>query len=265
MRLLAALIVLIPVIAQARANGLSGYSGKNMGTFCTSCHSGGTAPTVTVQGPSQLAVGQTSTFTVTITGGAASTAGVGAALGGAGSTGASLLSGADTKVVNAEVTHAQAALFAGGQATFTFRVQAPPTTGTMTLYVAGLSGNGGGTDTGDGAARTTLSLSVVASLPAGDAGTGGGAGGGTGGGGGGSGGGGSGGGGAAADGGSAPAPAPTPTPTAGPAPASRPAGVLGGTVEGDVGCSAVGGLPVGLLASATALLSLRRRRARTAR
>ena len=56
-----------PVPASATANGISGFSGKT-GSTCTPCHSNGTAPTVTLTGPTSVASGSTNTYTFMVGG-----------------------------------------------------------------------------------------------------------------------------------------------------------------------------------------------------
>jgi hypothetical protein len=58
--------------AYANNGGLPGYSGKPTaiapaGESCNQCHSGGTAPTVVINGPASLAAGQSAEYTLVVT------------------------------------------------------------------------------------------------------------------------------------------------------------------------------------------------------
>lgn len=161
MRLSASIFVLIPVVAVASPNGISGFSGKTSGSTCSSCHTGGAAPTVMLAGPNTLIAGQTGNYTVTIAGGAGTNAGFDAALGGANSGQAVFTPGAGAKLLNGEVVQSAAKAFAGGNATFTFAVKAPATAGVFTLSVAGLSGNGQTAASGDGTGTASLNVDVT--------------------------------------------------------------------------------------------------------
>ena len=52
--------------ASAYNDGIIGASGKDSGFYCSSCHAGGTAPTVAFEGPATMAPGSTATFRFTI-------------------------------------------------------------------------------------------------------------------------------------------------------------------------------------------------------
>lgn len=151
------LAALLASAAHARSNGIAGYSGRQ-GSTCNSCHSGGTAPMVTISGPTSVVAGSTNSYTVTLTGGAASAAGMNASVNNAAAT---LSAGDDTKVLNGEIVHSAATLFANGTATFTFRMYAPPTASSLTVYASGNSTNGAGNTAGDRAASTTLMVTVM--------------------------------------------------------------------------------------------------------
>src|SRR5207247_2465804 len=97
-----ALFTLVPALAFASSTGISGYSGKNAST-CNSCHTGGAAPMVTLNGPSTLVASATGTYTVTITGGAATKAGFDASVSSAGAV--LQQGGANTRIYSGEATH----------------------------------------------------------------------------------------------------------------------------------------------------------------
>ncbi len=154
-----------PRKAWARAAGISNYSGTTPFS-CTVHHSpNGTAPTVALAGPTSLAPGASGAYTFTIIGGAAVVGGLDVAT----SAGTLQASGAGTQLLinpvtqTNEVTHTAPALFSGNTLTFTFTLIAPSATGPLTLYAAGLSGNGSNTDGGDNSAKTTLAVNVAGS------------------------------------------------------------------------------------------------------
>lgn len=146
--------------AFAYATGQTGYSGKDSALTCASsgCHtlSGGTAPTVTLDGPSSLAPGQTGNYTFIIRGGPASRGGFNVAVDGAGT----LNAGAGSKKVAGEITHTGPKVFANGEVRFDFSLVAPATGTTLTLFGAGNSVNGNANETGDASATTTLKVKV---------------------------------------------------------------------------------------------------------
>ncbi len=156
--------VALPWMAWAHSNGITGYSGNpatNTGQICTKCHSGGTVPTVTLTGPTSLAPGASGVYTFTITGGAAVVGGLDV------STTSGTLQATDpnTQLSGVEITHTSAThSFTSGSLAFTFTLVAP-TSGTVTLYAAGLSADGDGTFNGDNAAGTTLAVTVTAPAP----------------------------------------------------------------------------------------------------
>lgn len=234
-----ALLLWLPFTAWATPTGISGFSGKSVGTTCTSCHSGGTAPTVMVSGPTTLMLGATGNYTVTVNGGPGKNAGIDAALGGANSGQAVFTAGTGTKLLNGEIVQNAAATMTGGTATFAFSVRAPSTNGVFTLSVAGLSGDGNLSPAGDGVATATVTVTV---------GTG-----------------------AATDAGTSPPPvvdagtpkvdagvaAPPPTTTSSRDYVAGPVGA--GGVDGDVGCSSVGGAPMLIIAAMLMVLWWARR------
>ncbi len=166
--LLLAASILWAATAAAHQNGITGVSGK-AGGFCNQCHSGGATPTVALSGPATLTAGQTATYTLTITGGAAVAGGLDAALDdGALAAGAALATvSPSTQRASGEITHTQPVAFAGGALAFQFAVTAPAAARTMTLYAAGNSTNHDGTPAGDRAAATTMTITVAAPPPPG--------------------------------------------------------------------------------------------------
>jgi hypothetical protein len=147
--------------AWASSGGRTGYSGNpatNYGEICTSCHSGGSVPTVTLTGPTSLATGESGTYTLTITGGAAVVGGLDVS-----TTGGTLqATGSNTKLSNGEITQTDSTAFSAGSLAFTFTLVAPSTAGTVTLYGTGLSADNNGSISGDDADGTTLAVGVSA-------------------------------------------------------------------------------------------------------
>lgn|GEM_PF-2511185 len=224
-RLATLFIVTFPFAVFATPAGISGFSGKSGGTLCTSCHSGGATPSVTLTGPSALAAGALGSYTVTVMGGtAAKVAGFDAALGGVNSGSATLTAGSGARLLNGEVVQSAAKMAASGVATFTFAVKAPLTAGPFTIFISGLAADNDLTPAGDGAGSTTLDVVVSTAGPV-DAGVV-----------------------TAAPAAVAPAPKPSP---------QSPPSI--GVVDGESGCSASGGLPMVLLVAMLAVALARKR------
>lgn len=156
----AALILASAAPAWARPNGITGYSGKNNGLICNDCHSGGTAPMLTLIGPASLTPGQVGEYVLKVTTGAAR-----AGMAAAATDGAVLAAGANTKTLNAEVTHMQPTTPANGAVDFEFKLTAPATPGPITIWVAGNAVDNSGSPAGDLAAATTKIVTVAAVAP----------------------------------------------------------------------------------------------------
>ncbi|MCO5193946.1 MAG: hypothetical protein M9928_05370 [Anaerolineae bacterium] len=156
----------------ALSTGISGFSGKDS-IYCNACHNDATAivPTVTMFGPQIVLPGSTHTYTLKISGGQALNPAAPAPGGGldvAASAGAlSILAGAtDTRVESGEITHTmRKPVDANGDVFFSFEWTAPGSASVETLYGAGNSVNGNGTNQGDAANITTLDIYVVDELP----------------------------------------------------------------------------------------------------
>lgn len=150
---------LLSAPAFANAAGQIGYSGKSAAT-CSTCHTGGSAPTVTLTGPTSLAAGATGQYKLTITGGPGVKGGFDVAVD---NTAASLefAAGTGIKKQSNELTHNAPKPAAGGAITFDFSLVAPPSAGTVKIFAAGNSVNGNGTEAGDAAATTTLTVNVT--------------------------------------------------------------------------------------------------------
>jgi len=167
---IAAWIALQVPSALASSTGIIGYSGKNGGTTCNTqagCHSGGTAPLVHFEGPTELPLGMMATFKFVVQSQATAqtAAGFDVAVSG-GKLG--LVTGQDEQLVLNELTHRSPEVNdANGQAMFTFTWTAPATPGTYTLYGAGNSVNNTNPHlpTGDFPAVTTYAIVVTADMP----------------------------------------------------------------------------------------------------
>ena len=73
----ACLVLLVATSSFANGSGAIGYSGAPPGNQnCNQCHTGGSAPTVSITGPTTLAAGATGTYTFTVSGGAAAAFGM---------------------------------------------------------------------------------------------------------------------------------------------------------------------------------------------
>lgn len=147
------------------SGGVSGYSGNpatNGGNTCSSCHSGGTIPTVNLTGPSSVQPGTVSTFTFTISGGQQNSGGLNISANG----GVLISTQASTRLQAAEITHNQRAIAAtDGTISWSFDWQAPTTPGSYTLYAAGLSSNGDSSTTQDDVATLSYVVTVSSAAP----------------------------------------------------------------------------------------------------
>jgi Abnormal spindle-like microcephaly-assoc'd, ASPM-SPD-2-Hydin len=150
----------VPQEAWARSGGISGFSGNP--STCTSCHGGGTVPTVSLTGPTSLTAGASGVYTLTITGGAAVVGGLDVST----TSGTLQATGSNTTLLNGEITHSTPVSFTGGSLAFTFTAVAPPAAGAFTLFASGLSADGDGSTSGDNSAKTSLAVNVVAGTPA---------------------------------------------------------------------------------------------------
>jgi hypothetical protein len=147
--LIALVIIYLPRSANAYPGGISGFSGKS-GSTCTSCHSTGTAPTVTISGPTSVTSGSTNTYTLTVGGSGNGGLDVASSIG-------SFIAGTGTQVMNGEITHTSATTTHSW--TFSWTAPTVTTNTTATLYGAAIDGFSGGTG------KTTLTATVMAPAP----------------------------------------------------------------------------------------------------
>jgi mono/diheme cytochrome c family protein/chitodextrinase len=140
------------------SGGVSGYSGQGANT-CVLCHSGGTTPTVNLDGPITVQPGTINTYTLTISGGQQNSGGLDVSV----DAGTLISTVASTRLQSGEITHsARATADANGDVSFSFNWQAPSTTGPANIYSAGLSTNGDGGTGGDAVATLVSTITVSA-------------------------------------------------------------------------------------------------------
>lgn len=145
-------VIFWSVPASASSNGISGFSGKN-GSTCTSCHSSGTAPIVTLTGPTTVTSGSTNTYTISVSTVMSGSGGVDVA-----ASAGTFAAGTGTKVLSGEIVHSSPS----SSHTWIFSWTAPTVTGTATatLYAAAIDSLGGGTGT------LQQGITVTATAPA---------------------------------------------------------------------------------------------------
>jgi hypothetical protein len=169
-RLLLAL-ALLPSVAAASSSGITQKSGNparvaGNGASCSSCHSGGAKPTVTLQGPATLAPGATGDYRLVIAGGQKNAGGLDVS-----SNRGTLIAGAGTRAktycYGVELTHlAPRSADATGAVTFDFQLQAPSDPDlTLRLYAAGNSVDLSGSPDGDQSELAVLDVVVGAGSP----------------------------------------------------------------------------------------------------
>ncbi|MFB1483795.1 MXAN_6652 family MXYO-CTERM-anchored protein [Corallococcus sp. RDP092CA] len=159
---LLAMGLLTATTAFATSTGITGNSGKS-GVTCNTCHNGGAAPTVELEGPTKVEKGATAQYSLIIRGGAAKTGGADIAVDNADT---SLVAGTGLKKLGAELTHSAPQAFTGTELRFNFSLVAPATDVTINLFGAGNSANADQDSTGDRAANTKLSIQVGNGSPA---------------------------------------------------------------------------------------------------
>ncbi|MBX3058648.1 MAG: hypothetical protein KF770_19455 [Anaerolineae bacterium] len=140
------------------STGIAGFSGMNGGNSCNNCHHSGVTPEVSIRGPQVVLPGGTQIYNLVISGGQETAGGLNVAV-----TEGSLLSLSDeTKLINGEIAHtAPKTINQEGDVVFSYAWTAPVITGTVTMYGAGNSVNGNGSNSGDAAGLTTLSIVVM--------------------------------------------------------------------------------------------------------
>lgn len=150
--------MLLPAIAAANSAGQTGRSGKQ-GAICNECHSGGTAPTVSFEGPDTVVVGSMATFRFTVQ--SARTQQRAAGFNVAVSAGTLATGGDGERLVGGELTHSAPRANVDGAASWELIWTAPNAPGEATLFGAGNSVNLNSQSSGDRAAATTLTVMVI--------------------------------------------------------------------------------------------------------
>lgn len=149
--------------ARGNSSGIFQKSGKQ-GSICSTtagCHFGGTAPLVSLDGPSRLLVGTMATFHFVIQSQSATQKFAGFNVAASGGT-LGIIAPGERKILD-EISHlAPRQNDANGRAAFDFTWVAPTTPGDYTLFGAGNSVNKDTTIAGDLAAATTLVVHVSA-------------------------------------------------------------------------------------------------------
>ena len=151
--------------AYGDANGRIGRSGAPPGNRdCTSCHTIGAAvPQVSINGPTSVAPSSTNNFTFSVAGGVAATAAAGnAGLNIFASTGSLVATDPNTNLQSGEITHLSPTAFGANGVTYTFDLIAPAIDSIVTIYAAGVSGDGDNSELNDGTTTTSLAITVGA-------------------------------------------------------------------------------------------------------
>lgn len=122
---------------QAYPGGAAGYTRKS-GTAGCSCHGSSyfnTTVLVKIAGPDTVIVNQTYDYTVTVSGGPSTKAGVDIAA----STGALTAVSSYLKAMSGELVHTTSVSYSNGGVVFSFKYTAPATASNQTLYATGSS------------------------------------------------------------------------------------------------------------------------------
>ncbi len=140
------------------STGIAGFSGMNGGNSCNNCHHSGVTPEVSISGSQVVLPGDTQIYTLIISGGQETAGGLNVAV-----TDGSLLSlSGETQLINGEIAHTTPkSANQDGDVVFSYAWTAPVITGTVTMYGAGNSVNGNGSNSGDAAGLTALSIVVM--------------------------------------------------------------------------------------------------------
>jgi MYXO-CTERM domain-containing protein len=154
--------------ANSNASNDTGRSSKTAGQTCnSSCHSPtGSAPTVALTGPATLAAGATGNFTLALTANAAPNTQSGCDIATSSAQATLALTTANLTLANGELVQKTPLAFTNGTATYDFKVTAPATAGSFTVYAYGMATNGSGTGGDNGKAATPLVVNVTGGAPA---------------------------------------------------------------------------------------------------
>jgi hypothetical protein len=149
--------------AHAMQSGITGYSGKQGPTCNDSCHQGGVTPSVRFEGPQRVMTDAIATFRFVVTSQSSKQKVAGFNVAASDGT-LGVIAGQSEHLEFEELTHDAPKPNVDGEAGWLFTWQAPSQTGVYTLYGAGLSANGNGTNGGDDSDFTTLDVTVVAEV-----------------------------------------------------------------------------------------------------
>jgi hypothetical protein len=154
--------------ANSNASNDTGRSSKTAGQTCNSnCHSPtGSAPTVALTGPATLAAGATGSFTLTLTANAAPNTQSGCDIATSSAQAALAVTTANLTLSSGELVQKTPLAFTNGTATYDFKITAPATAGSFTVYAYGMATNGSGTGGDNGKAATPLVVNVTGGAPA---------------------------------------------------------------------------------------------------
>lgn len=160
------MVVALPRLGNALMVGIVGNSGKQ-GTTCSTCHSGGSKPVVRFEVPTTVPADSLTLveFAVTSQSNEQQGAGFNVATDG-GLIG--VIEDQPERVEAGELTHLYPAFSEEGINAWSFYWRAPLTTGTYTLYGAGLSTNSNGNRNGDAATSTKTRVEVTSGERVGD-------------------------------------------------------------------------------------------------
>lgn len=158
-------ILFVSTRAFAYSAGISGYSGRQATRSCNDCHSGGKAPQVTIEGPTELAAGALASFRIVVKSTATAAqrhAGFNiAADAGTLDVVNPTVQGSQRFTQSGEIGHSARKQNSNGQAAWDFTWRAPLEPGDVEIFAAGNSTNASGTSAGDKASYTVLTVSVL--------------------------------------------------------------------------------------------------------
>ncbi len=157
------IILMSSILFYAYEDGITGRTLKSAEPGCT-CHSEtqSTQVNVTINGPDELAAGQTAAYSIRITGGSLVRGGTNIA-----ASAGNLQPGEGLQKIFGELTHVLPKQPQGNEVVFEFFFTAPSTQNTVTLYANGNSVNYNGTENGDSwnfAENKVITINTVASL-----------------------------------------------------------------------------------------------------
>jgi len=158
--------------ANSNASNDTGRSSKSAGQTCNSnCHSPtGSVPAVALTGPATLAAGATGNFTLTLTANASPNTQSGCDIATSSAQATLAVTTANLTLSNGELVQKTPLGFTNGTATYDFKVTAPATAGSFTVYAYGMATNGSGTGGDNGKAATPIVVSVTGGAPPADMG-----------------------------------------------------------------------------------------------